>query len=56
MIEQAESNNGFWIAIFLGVIAGFAGGLVVAGYTGDFFAPPILGASLGGAFSNAIAA
>ena len=56
MIEQTQSNFDFWIATFLGVAAGLAGGLVMAGYTGDFFGPPVLGASLGGAFSNAFAA
>ncbi|HEY6168803.1 MAG TPA: hypothetical protein VI454_12240 [Verrucomicrobiae bacterium] len=56
MIEQTQSNFGFWLATVLGIAAGLAGGLLVAGYTGDFLAPPVLGASLGGAFSNAFAA
>ena len=56
MIAQTQDNFSFWIATLIGVTLGLAGGLLVAGYTGDFFAPPVLGASLGGAFSSAFAA
>lgn len=56
MTERTHGDFDFWLATALSIAVGLAGGLLVAGYTGDFVGPPLLGASLGGAISTAFAA